>query len=84
MQAGKVKVMLRLLQQYRKEGRRVLIFSQVGVTLYTYLFFTMTIEMSGSNSTAEFDTFNDVRGNQYNASLNQTYQGPTAICKSFY
>lgn len=41
MQAGKVKVMLRLLQQYRKEGRRVLIFSQVGVTLYTYLFFTL-------------------------------------------
>ncbi|PAV19949.1 nucleotide-binding-oligomerization-domain like receptor [Pyrrhoderma noxium] len=35
--------------------------------------------MSGSNATTEFDTFNDVRGNQYNASLNQTFQGPTAI-----
>ena len=29
LQAGKVKVLLRLLDQYRKEGRRVLIFSQV-------------------------------------------------------
>jgi SWI/SNF-related matrix-associated actin-dependent regulator of chromatin subfamily A containing DEAD/H box 1 len=30
LQAGKVKVLLKLLDQYRKEGRRVLIFSQVG------------------------------------------------------
>lgn len=40
MQAGKVKVMLKLLEQYGKEGRRVLIFSQVSITLYTYLFST--------------------------------------------
>ena len=30
-QAGKVKVLLRLLEGYRREDRRVLIFSQVGI-----------------------------------------------------
>ncbi len=31
--AGKVEVLLRLLEQYTKEGRRVLIFSQVCIHL---------------------------------------------------
>lgn len=30
LQAGKIKVLMKLLEQYQKDGRRVLIFSQVG------------------------------------------------------
>ena len=35
MQAGKIKVLLSLLQQYEKDGRRILIFSQVCTSFHT-------------------------------------------------
>ena len=44
----------------------------------------MPTEQSGSNATAEYGIYNDVNGNQYNPTLNQTFQGPMVICKSFY